>query len=100
MLLPPYRQKKHKALSPRFEHSRKRDRPDFTFRIQKRNCEGASLCNFLFYFSSNSSKAARTAAITKAEKVQSFPRMASSTCSITSFGNRMVLLVVSGMEGI
>lgn len=41
-----------------------------------------------------------TAAMTKAEKVQFFPWMAASTCSMTSFGKRMVLLVVLGMEGI
>lgn len=54
------------------------------------------------YFSGEafrSSSAARTAAMTKAEKVQSFPRMASSTCSMTSFGNRTVLLVVGGTDG-
>lgn len=50
--------------------------------------------------SSISSKALRTAEITKAEKVQFLPFIASFTLAITSFGNRMVLLVVGGIEGI
>lgn len=47
-----------------------------------------------------SSSAARTAATTKAEKVQFCPTMTSSTASITSFGNRMDLFVVAGCFGI
>lgn len=47
-----------------------------------------------------SSNAARTAAITKAEKVHSLPLMAFSTASTTSLGKRMVLLVVGGVVGI
>ena len=47
-----------------------------------------------------SSSAARTAAITNAENVQSFPWIACSTASTTSFGKRMVLFVVGGVEGI
>ena len=35
-----------------------------------------------------------------AEKVQSFPLIACSTASTTSFGKRMVLFVVGGVEGI
>ena len=54
----------------------------------------------LFCSSSTSSTAARTAAMTKAEKVQSFPWIRDSTRSIRSFGNRMVLFVVGGLEGI
>ena len=50
--------------------------------------------------SSRSSSAWRTAAMTNAEKLQSLPRMASSTCKITSLGKRMVLFVVGGMDGI
>ena len=37
---------------------------------------------------------------TKAVKVHSFPRMASSTSSIVSFGNRMLFVVVGGILGI
>ncbi len=51
-------------------------------------------------YSSIFSNAARTAAMTKAENVQSFPWMAVSTCSITSLGKRMVLFVVGGIDGI
>ena len=47
-----------------------------------------------------SSKAAVTAAMTNAEKVQSLPWMASSTCCTTLDGNRIVLLTVGGVEGI
>ena len=54
----------------------------------------------LFCSASTSSTAARTAATTKAEKVQSFPWIRDSTRSIRSFGNRMVLFVVGGIEGI
>ena len=46
------------------------------------------------------SRATRTASTTKAEKVQSLPRMASSTWEMTSLGNRMDLLVVGGTAGI
>ena len=42
----------------------------------------------------------RTASTTKAEKVQSLPTMAFSTCSITSLGKRMDLFVVAGILGI
>lgn len=53
------------------------------------------------YFSSLiSSRAARTAEITKAEKVQFFPLIASSTSVTTSFGNLIVLFVVGGIDGI
>ena len=45
-------------------------------------------------------KTTLTAAITKAENVQSLPFIAFSTLSITSFGKRMVLLVVAGTDGI
>ena len=38
--------------------------------------------------------------MTKAEKVQLFPLIASSTLLIRSFGKRIVLLVVRGMDGI
>ena len=47
-----------------------------------------------------SSKAARTAAITKAEKVQFLPWIAFSTSSTTSLGKRIVLLIVGGVDGI
>ena len=53
----------------------------------------------LFYFS-RFSNAERTAAMTKAEKVQSFPVIVASTFSMTSFGKRMVLFVVGGIDGI
>ena len=51
-------------------------------------------------FSFKSSRAARTAAITKAENVQSLPLIAFSTSSTTSVGKRIVLLVVGGVVGI
>ncbi len=54
----------------------------------------------VFFHSSISSNAIRTAAITKAEKVQSFPSIAFSTEAITSSGKRMVLFVVDGELGI
>ena len=47
-----------------------------------------------------SSRAIRTAAITKAEKVQFLLWIAFSTSSTTSLGNRMVLLIVGGVDGI
>lgn len=50
-----------------------------------------SCCSFRF------SKATRVASTTNAENVQSVPRMASSTCSMTSLGNRMDLFVVAGI---
>src|SRR5699024_10553048 len=50
--------------------------------------------------SSRFSRATRTASTTKAEKVQSRPRMASSTASLMSLGKRMLLLVVGGILGI
>lgn len=53
-----------------------------------------------YSFSAISSNAARTAEITKAEKVQSLPFMASSTLAIMSLGKRMVLFVVGGTDGI
>ena len=46
------------------------------------------------------SRATRTASTTKAEKVQSLPRIAFSTCSTTSLGKRMLLFVVEGTLGI
>lgn len=46
------------------------------------------------------SKATRTASTTKAVKVQSFPLIAVSTSSITSFGNLIHLFVVGGIDGI
>ena len=46
------------------------------------------------------SRATRTASTTKAEKVQSFPRMTSSTSAITSTGNRILFGSVAGMLGI
>ena len=56
---------------------------------------------FIFYFSSfKFSSATLTDSITKAEKVQFLHFIASSTCSITSFGKRMHLFVVSGIDGI
>ena len=54
----------------------------------------------VFYSSFKFSNIILTAAMTKAEKVQFFPWMAASTFSMTSFGKRMVLLVVGGIEGI
>ena len=44
--------------------------------------------------------ATRTASTTKAENVQFFPWMTSSTFCKTSVGKRMVLLVVGGVDGI
>ena len=55
---------------------------------------------YSFSFSPSSRKAFRAAAMTNAEKVQSFPAMAFSISSMTSLGNRMVLLVVAGVLGI
>ena len=55
----------------------------------------APLCYFF-----KSSRAARTAAITKAEKVQSLPLIAFSTPSTTSLGKRIVLFTVGGFSGI
>lgn len=49
---------------------------------------------------SKSASAARTAAMTNAENVQSFPWIAFSTDSTTSLGKRMVLFVVGGVDGI
>ena len=46
------------------------------------------------------SRATRTASTTKAEKVQSLPRMVSSTSDITSTGKRMLLGSVAGILGI
>ena len=54
----------------------------------------------IYLSSFRSSKAARTAAITKAEKVQSFPTITASTAAITSLGNRIVLFVVGDWLGI
>ena len=48
---------------------------------------------------SKSASAARTAAMTNVEKVQSFPWIAFSTASTTSLGKRMVLFVVGGWTG-
>ena len=50
--------------------------------------------------SRTSSKAARTAAITKAENVQFLFWIAFSTPSTTSLGKRIVLLIVGGVDGI
>ena len=47
-----------------------------------------------------SSRATRTASTTNAEKVQFVPLISSSTCSIRLFGNRMLLFVVDGNEGL
>lgn len=46
------------------------------------------------------SRATRTASTTKAENVQFVPFIAVSTSSIMSFGNRTLLLVVGGNDGI
>lgn len=46
------------------------------------------------------SRATRTASTTKAENVQSLPRMVSSTSDITSTGKRMLLGSVAGILGI
>lgn len=51
-------------------------------------------------YSPRSSRAARTAAITNAEKVHSFPLIAFSTSSTMSPGKRIVLLTVGGFSGI
>ena len=70
---------------------------------------GADVFRVYYYFRvlryefskfSKFSKATRTASITKAENVQFCPLMAFSTCSITSLGKRIHLLVVGGIEGI
>lgn len=58
-----------------------------------------SLCGKVNY-DFKSSNAARTAAITKAEKEQSLPLIAFSTSSTTSLGNLIVLLTVGGFSGI
>lgn len=57
---------------------------------------------YLVPFSSSSrfSSATLTASITKAVNVQVVPEIAFSTSSIKSFGNRMLLLVVGGIDGI
>lgn len=52
------------------------------------------------FSSSKFSNATLTASITKAVKVQFFPSIAFSTSSITSFGKRMHLFVVGGIDGI
>lgn len=65
---------------------------DITRRYQK--------TDLLSIFSSRSSIAALTAAITNAEKLQSFPQITFSVLSIKSLGKRMVLLVVGGTVGI
>ena len=52
-----------------------------------------------FCCSSKFSSAHRTASTTKAVKVQSLPWIWASTCSITSLGKRMLLLVVGGTAG-
>ena len=58
-----------------------------------------SLCGKVNY-DFKSTNAARTAAITKAEKVQSLPLITFSTSSTTSLGNLIVLLTVGGVSGI
>lgn len=55
----------------------------------------------VFYSSSlRLSSATRTASTTNAENVQSRPRIDSSTSSIISSGNRMLLFVECGVMGI
>ena len=64
------------------------------FKHEKRPPQRSFSCSF------KSSNAARTAATTKAEKVQSLPRIAASISSSISLGKRTDLFVVGGTLGI
>lgn len=59
-----------------------------------------SRIGMLPFSSSRFSNATRSASMTNAENVQSRPRIAFSTPAMTSFGIRMHLFVVGGMDGI
>ena len=59
-----------------------------------------SFSDSVFSEDSTSSTAARTAATTNAENVQSLLQISASTLSIKSLGKRTVLFVVGGIEGI
>ena len=85
-------------------HSRENLQQRILIEKQQNPCvktHGLISLNFkILYSSFKLSKATRTASTTNAEKVQSLPFMAVSISLITSFGNRIVLLLVGGMFGI
>ena len=84
------------------DRGRDRDRVRVYNKFQTHKCASGMVggIRVSYYFSSSSANAARTAAITKLENVQSFPWIACSTCSTTLEGKRTVLLTVGGLSGI